>query len=58
MSTIGWIGAALAAVGVCEFGLYALLARTNAGIARRRRLLNINAGVNVVVGLTLFLIFR
>jgi hypothetical protein len=53
-----WVGVILAIIGVLEFGMFAVLGRTNANIARRQRLLYLNAGVNVVIGLLLILIFR
>ena len=58
MSVVGWIGVVLAVIGLCEFGLFAALGRVNPNIARRQRVLYINAGANIVVGLLLVLIFR
>jgi hypothetical protein len=50
------VGLLLAGAGVAEFVLFRFVLRDRPGIASRMSLLMINAGLNVVVGITLILI--
>jgi len=55
MSILQVIGVFLVVAGVVEFALFRYLARRRANIARRILLLNLNAALNVVVGVVLLI---
>jgi hypothetical protein len=56
MTVLQYVGLFLVAAGVVEFVLFRYLAPRRENIARRIRLLNANALLNVTVGVVLFIV--